>query len=298
MNIVLTILFILSSLVVLKYSKLTLPSLFPDFFIKLLQNPKPQTNTYEVYKILEKLSLSIITALIIFFLIDFLPGKRNEKKALAINEQQLTNVYLKMGNAIAPIKMVLDINKKNKKIKLQDLKDMNIYSEKLRSKYYYKSKTYLKGREPKVNTIGIFLYPDDLVTTSAQIKKYIDSINALPSSSNLPVKLIETLSSIRSSRFLKICDNFNDPPPKSGKIIIHDFDKAFYEFLRLYRKLNNFKFRKHSYAYTKLNEDEISEIISTKKKVFNEIRHTVNKSNYKFFFNGIEYRVEEGKLIE
>ncbi|WP_319228749.1 hypothetical protein [Draconibacterium orientale] len=298
MNIILAILFILSSLVVLKYSKLTLPPFFPVFLNKLLQNPKSKTKTYEVYKILEKLSLSIITALIIFFLIDFVPGKRNEKKALAINEQQLTNVYLNMGNAIAPIKMVLDINKKNKKIKLQDLKDMTTYSEKLRSKYYYKSKTYLEGREPKVNTIGIFLYPDDLVTTSAQIKKYIDSINALPSSSNLPVKLIETLSSIRSSRFLRICGDFEEPITKSNEINVHEFDLAFYEFLKLYRELNDFKFRKHSYVYTQLNEDEISELVTTKKKVFKEVKNTINKSNYRFIFQGIEYRVVDGKLIE
>jgi len=299
MNASLIIFLILSIFIILKFSALELPRFLPNFIRRIFKSPDSQSNWFEFFKILEKLSLAFVTAIIIFYLIDYIPKKRAEEKAVTISEESFTNIYLNMSSMIAPLKMILDIDKENKEIKLEDLEKIKLYSENLKKKHYYKSDIYLSDKGYNKSNKGIFLYRNDLFQNVKKIKTIIDELSALPSSTNFPRELIEIISSIRSSDFLRICTDFGTPFT-SADHEIYFFDIAFYDFIQLYQNLGEYKFRKIWYEYSKLGDDEITKLKNQKRKVFESVKSQVpmTKSSYVFFMDGIQYRIQNGQLIE
>ncbi|USD25081.1 hypothetical protein [Flagellimonas marinaquae] len=299
MSTTLIIFLILSIFIILKFSAIKLPTFLPKFIVRIFKNPKPDSNWFEIFKILEKLSLAFVTALIIFYLIDYIPKKRTEEKAVVISEQALTNIYMNMSSMIAPLKMIFEIDKENAKIRQEDLEKIKIYSDTLERKYYYNSDIYLSDKGYNKSNKGIFLYRNDLYQGAKKIKDLIDELSALPSSSNLPRELIETLSAIRSSDFLRICTDFGNPFTSASHEIYY-YDSAFYEFIQHYQKLSAYKFRKIWYEYSKLGEDEILKLKTKKREVYESVKNQVqmNRSSYVFFMDGIQYRIQNGQLIE
>ncbi len=298
MNIILLLLLIISIFLVLKFSEITLPSIFPESVTKIFEQPSKDSNSFEVFRILERLSLAYISGMIIFFLINFIPRKSVEIKALKISQPALLEIYSNMGTMIAPLKMILNIEKKNKKIKLADLKQIKKYSNKIEDTYYYTSGVYINNRLSKGGEKKIFLYPKDLKELSQRVQKKVDNLTSLPSTSNLPVSLVETLSAISSSDFLRKCSTLDKVVSLPGPTEIANFDIAFYDFIKLYLKLESYEFRKLSYVYGRLGQDEIDLLREKKKNAFKEFKHTINLTSYTTIRDGIEYRVVNGKLIE
>lgn len=295
LNTVLICFLLLAIFIVLKFSTLPSPSFLPNFIINLFERPVAGSTTLEVLRILENLSLAYITALIIYFLIDFIPKKKLEKKAFTICKSNIVNVYLNMSNIIGPIKMLLELDKENGNITINDLKGITRYEPHM-EKTYFNSEVRLNDIGANGHTKGVFLFHKDLPQYASKIRTLIDEISTLPSSDNLPVQLINLLSSIRSSEFIEKCQHTKMPPITNLPYEIHNMDNAFHKFIQLYLALGEFDFRKYSYVYTKLNDEEITSIIDEKNLKFKEIKKELNQSEMKFILNGIEYRIENGQL--
>lgn len=295
LNTILISILLLAVFIVLKFSTLPTPSFLPNFVIDLFERPANGSKTLEALRILENLSLAYITSLIIYFLIDFIPKKRLEKKAFTICKLKLVNVYLNMSNIIGPIKMLLDLNKENRNITANELKGITKYEPHL-EKTYYKNEVCLNKADSNGQTKGIFLFHKDISQYASKIRKLIDIITTLPSSGNLPIQLLNILSSIHSCEFIEKWHQSKTAPVKSSTYEIHNMDNDFYEFIQLYLALEEFDFNKHRYIYTKLNDEEITSITAEKKLIFKEVSNKLTQSEMKFIFNGIEYRVENRQL--
>ena len=295
LNTILICILLLAVFIVLKFSTLPTPSFLPNFIIDLFERPAKGSQSLEALRILESLSLAYITSLIIYLLIDFIPKKRLEKKALTICNSKLVNVYLNMSNIIGPIKMLLDLNKENRNITTNELSRITKYEPHL-EKTYYKSEIFLNKADRKEQTKGIFLFHKDISQYASNIITLIDEITTLPSSGNLPIQLLYILSTIRSCEFIEKWHQSKTAPINSSSYEIHNMDNALYEFIQLYLALEEFNFNKHTYIYTKLNDEEIKNITEEKKIRFKEISNKLTQSEMKFILNGIEYRIENGQL--
>lgn len=294
LNAILIFILFIAAFFVIKFSTLQMPSFLPSFVIDLFERPKNGSNSLEVLRILENLSLAYITSLIVYFLVDYIPKKRLQKKAFVICELQLVNLYLNMSRIIGPIKMIWNIKGQNKDITITDLKGITNYEPSL-EKTYYKSEIQLSDIGSNGHTKGIFLFHKDVAHYASKIITIIDEIAILPSSSNLSLNLLNILSSIRSCKFIQRWRQNKIVPPNVS-YGNHDMDNAFYEFIQLYLALDEYDFKKHRYIYKRIDDEEIVQMTDEMKLNYKEISNNLPDSELKMILNNIEYRIENGQL--
>ena len=88
----------------------------------LLEKPSDGTFQYEVFRILENLSLAYLASLIFYLIVDYIPKKREEKHTEKVLEKNLTTLYMYMDKVCAyfdftfEIDNLLKISEKQKKV--------------------------------------------------------------------------------------------------------------------------------------------------------------------------------------
>lgn len=281
--------------IVIKSSSLPTLQILPDFTMTIFEKPQAGTNSYEIFKILENLSLAYIAAFIFYLLVEFIPKRKASKTAFKIIQPSFVSIYLNMGRIISPLKMIFELDKENCKIKLNELQTLKLYKPEYEKTYYCSIKS-LSDKSDNSSDKGIFRFHVDLPKLANSIAKEISEIIKLPLITNLDYKLVELISSIESCEFVKTCKRLSDSPIKNMNHTIHDFDILFYEFIQLYEQLGIYKFRRISYVYKKLNPDEIIEMQEAQKKLFITIKGQFD--NTRFYHNSIEYIIENGELIQ
>lgn len=287
----LNLLLIIAVFIVLKNSSITTPSFIPDFLSKILQKPLAKTNNEEVFRLLENLSLALISGYIIYLIIDFIPNLIASKKAFLICESNITEIFLTMSSILAPLKMLGNIYKDDQEVSLNELEFIKDYSPKNEKTYY---KAYSGGNMEKEHSKGIFVYHHSLGDFSKTLDKQLENLLKLPIASNLDYQLIEIISSIHNCSFLKRSKQLSDSSIKDKPYSTHKFDEYFYNFLQLYLKLEKYDFTKYKYIYHKLPQDEILNLETERELIFK----TVSINDGKFYKNGIEYIVIDGKLLK
>lgn len=255
------------------------------------------TNYERINQVLLNLSYSYIAGLIFYILIEFIPKNIAAKKAFTIWESQLVDIYLRMSEIIAEIKLIANITKEDKDIVLGDLKDIVKYKPQYK-KLYYKSITFINKKPNKDWTKGVFEFHADLYKAGIYVKEQISKMIELPSTSNITPNLLEIISKIEFCKFLSKCDSFKDIFLEDCEHDISSFDKDFYDFLQLYIRLGKYKFPQYSYKYEVLSQNEITLMETERKRVLEEMKKLgIRLDNHKFYKNNIEYKIRNGKLI-
>lgn len=254
-------------------------------------------NHERINQVLLNLSYSYIAGLIFYILIEFIPKKSAAKKAFLIWESSLVNIYLHMSEITAMIKLISGTTKNEKDITLNDLKSITTYCPQY-TKIYYSSISLINNIPNKDKTKGCLRFHADLYEIGASIKKQISEIIKLPSASNISLDLLEIISEIESCKFLKTCDSFNESFLENNEYKISAFDEDFHQFIHLYMRLSKYKFKKHSYKFERLSDNEIASIETERKVVLDEIKKMgIKLNNNKFYKNNIEYKIRNGNLV-
>jgi hypothetical protein len=242
------------------------------------------------------LSYSYMAGLCFFILVEYLPRKVAQRKAFMVWENDIVNVYLKMSEMIAPIEMIYNINIEDKLPTSDSVKRMENYQPQ-NEIVYFCATTYLSDKGENGETKGVFVFHDHLDGIAKSIQTKISNMVKLPSTTNVDIELVETISEIESCQFIKICSTLLDSPLRKEHTM-HEFGSKFYDFVQLYKRLSKYKFRKHSYKYRRLTVDEISAMKAEQQEVFREVKkQNIDLDNCVFYKNGIRYIVKNGKLI-
>ncbi len=289
---ILSILFVLSIFIVVKFSNIPPFEFLPDFIKNALQKPQDNTSKYEVYRLLENLSLAFITAYIVYLIIDFIPNFMAKKKAFLIYKSKVANIYMTMSDIIGGLKMIANVKIEDKKIKVEDFKKLNHYKLEY-NRTYYKRYSQLSDKKNNGNfTKGVFNFHQRLTDDAKAISKNIENIIKLPIATKLDYNLLELLSSIESSPFLIYCKQLSQSPIQDKEYTNDAFAQNLYDFIQLQLKLKKYNFRKHSYKFEKLGNEDIIELDQTRERIMENI----NYENAKFYHVSIEYIIKDGKL--
>jgi len=255
-------------------------------------------NAEKVNAVLINLSYNYMAAFVFFILIEYIPKRISSKKAFLIWKSKLVTIYMYMSNIISPLKMIVDIQKKDSEISLQELAEICNYTPAY-EKIYYSSTIHLSNKGNNGVTKEIFRFHKDLSDLSETIKNKIEDIIKLPSTPNIDIELVEIISAIYSSEFLQTCSSFREYKRNGQNYPIHKFDKNFYDFIKLHERLGKFDFIKCSYTYKRLTEEEIVQVIAEKKEKWREIqRLNIIQNDALIYFNNIQYKIENGVLVE
>lgn len=260
--------------------------------------PLGNDENYErINQVFLNLSYSYFAALIFYILIEYIPEKIAAQKALNICKSDLIDIYLKMSEQVAIVSLYCRITKSAKSIKMSDLVNL-VHFQTERNRNYYKASCSINGVRRNGLTKGVVVFKEDLYNISQKIGNKINRITELPASSNLDLNLLEILSSIASSSFIKKCNSFNDPVLNNIDHDIHNFDEEYFEFLKLYLALNKYNFDKYTYIYEALTEEEIESMERERSQVMATLTTAgMIFQNQKFYKNNIKYKIRNGRLI-
>ncbi len=288
---ILSFLFVLSIFIVVKFSNLPPLEFLPDFIKNALQSPQIGTLKYEMYRLLENLSLAFITAYLIYLIIDFIPNYIAKKKAFLIYKSMLVNIYMNMSGIIGTLKMLANVHKEDRKLKVDDFKDLNYYKTEYK-RVYYKSYVQINGKKNNNFTKGVFNFHQSLSDAAKTISKNIEKIIKPPIATKLDYNFLELLSSIESSSFLIYCKQLSESPLQDKEYTSDAFAQNLYDFVQLQLQLKKYNFNKHSYKFEKLGNEDILELDQTRQRMMQNI----DCQDAKFYHGSIEYIIKDDKL--
>lgn len=120
-NYTLTFILGLTVLIIVKFSALPAPSIFPKFLIFLLEKPRESTTEYKIFDLLNSLSLAYVASFIFYIVIDYLPKHQRERKAFTILSSNFSNIYISLEALIYMFLFELDVYKEASNINELDL---------------------------------------------------------------------------------------------------------------------------------------------------------------------------------
>ena len=238
----------------------------PQFFYALgflLEKPSDGTFQYEVFRILENLSLAYLASLIFYLIVDYIPKKREEKHTEKILEKDLTNLYMHMDKVCAyfdftfGIDNLLRISEEQKKI-IDDFCFPN-------------NKEFLMVKHTKSGIhsgqhVEWFDAKQEIITAGKGVTKSLKDIDEILEENRANMSFISLINEIRNSNFLeKITVIFSSTHiVVEGKIVecrYLNFYSDLIEFYKLKLKLQKYKFTKLGVKFRKATPDEINEWI-------------------------------------
>jgi hypothetical protein len=249
------VLLLTSIYLVIKYSDLPVIAWLPSGIIKILMKPEYGTTEYEIYRILENLSLAYIASYIFYILIDYLPKRKNEKFALISIQSYLINLYLNMSTVIAALNVLVGLKKEINQITKEDLIEMDEYDFKAEKVYYHRY-NYVNGELINKDDI-YFNYLSDTPNYIKKIKRDTEKIKNIPCSAYINYNILLAITDIEINDFLNQILNFEKKSIVDNvKIIRGNLGLNYYKFIKSYLKLGAFVNTKYTYVYDYMNEQE------------------------------------------
>ncbi|WP_027209098.1 hypothetical protein [Butyrivibrio hungatei] len=257
--IILLLLLILSLFCVLKFSKIEILEFLPDGIKKLFLCPREKTDAYEIWSFMNNLSLAYIASFIFYIVVDVIPMKVKQKKALIIISNKLIIIYKNMSYIIRAVLFEIGEKKEIKDIELADLKKVEAVF--FNTSIKYADITHIKnGKDINVKDFSYELL-DQCKACEERINKTIDEIFSMQIAGNISDELIELLSEIRQSRLLHMLSLFNHDNtrkiPGHESIAIY-FDKSFWDMIIYRERLSNYHFDLLDYRFESMSEEEIN----------------------------------------
>ena len=197
-----------------------------------------------------------VTSLVFYYMVDYLPAIKQEKKAKEIIAPKLVSLYLYIGELLAMIKYAAEQEKLLQTGKLEDM-----------DKLHFKNKVILCKQKSFKNEVenGTTPYSFDLLKDCDNFRTLIlnicNEISGTPSFSYCDTQVIHIISEIQLSELLRILPKPND------FLLQFDFADVSYlglgegyqQLLSIYKELAVFVDTRHGYEMIDISKEEIQE---------------------------------------
>lgn len=197
-----------------------------------------------------------VTSLVFYYMVDYLPAIKQEKKAKEIIAPKLVSLYLYIGELLAMIKYAAEQEKLLQTGKPEDM-----------DKLHFKNKVILCKQKSFKNEVenGTTPYSFDLLKDCDNFRTLIlnicNEISGTPSFSYCDTQVIHIISEIQLSELLRILPKPND------FLLQFDFADVSYlglgegyqQLLSIYKELAVFVDTRHGYEMIDISKEEIQE---------------------------------------
>ncbi len=208
------------------------------------------------------MALSYFAGFIIYILTSVIPRKQRENEVFAIWKPHLSKLYNEMSKCIEGIRTFLDIPKeKMKELTIEDCKPFENYTE-LPSVISIQISIISDNPEKPTRIVNDFCIKKGLNCHHDVILNVIDTMMSNPMAIDANKKVLDILSQIKTSHFLKECNRIIDRSLLGSsypKITCPELPKAFWEYVRLRDRLGLLPITKHVYNIRKRSVEEVIE---------------------------------------
>ena len=254
-------------------------------------------NADNINSVLLNLSYSYVAALFFYILHDYIPTKRNEFKSFLIIKPQLKEIIRMSEELIGLLLMVYEIKKDRTILTIEDLVSCTHYEPNF-EKTYYQEYLISNGVNKKSHK-GVFDFWGDLEEYSNKINKKIAIIKKSPSFRYIDSNLIVLISKFEQNELLKTHLQISQYPLLNNESReIYDFPQKIYDFNNICLKLKKEMNIDEILRYEKLSKNEKEEMDVVRARFMRKLKESGRiKDKALIYFNNIEYKIRNGKLI-
>lgn len=263
------ILLIISIFLICKFSSAPLLFKWMVFFLR----PQEETMAFELFRIMESLSLAYIASLIFYLVVDFVPKKKAEEKAFELLKPHLVSLFMWMNEINSYFKCVMNVTDFST-VSQEKIEEINNFYFTNQSKFFVE--TSYRNSISNRSDMAVFNGAKEIRNNGKSILKVYKDMDAISATVvQASSELIELLSKIRSSGFLnQIIQNFKDKEENlNGEEIIcryWNFYRDLAEFSSLEMQLAQYDFDKITVEYREATKKEIVEWIELQFKMRKE----------------------------
>ena len=252
---ILFILFAVSIFLMIKNS--SIPYFFaPPVIISFIFDAPKSDFFSGMAQMIDIFTSAYVTSLVFYYMVDYLPAIKQEKKAKEIIAPKLVSLYLYISELLAMIKYAAEQEKLLQTGKPEDM-----------DKLHFKNKVILCKQKSFKNEVenGTTPYSFDLLKDCDNFRTLIlnicNEISGTPSFSYCDTQVIHIISEIQLSELLRILPKPND------FLLQFDFADVSYlglgegyqQLLSLYKELAVFVDTRHGYEMIDISKEEIQE---------------------------------------
>lgn len=257
------ILLIIAIFLICKFS--SAPLLFErmTFFLR----PQEETMSFELFRIMESLSLAYIASLIFYLVVDYIPKKKAEEKAFELLKPHLVSLFMWMDEINSYFKCVMDVTDFST-VSQEKIREIDDFYFTNKSKFFVET-TY-KNSISNRSDMAVFHGAKEIRDSGKLILKVYEDMDAIPAIMlKVSSELVTLLSKIRSSGFLqKIVRVFEDKEEVVSRY--WNFYRDLAEFSSLELQLAKYNFDKITVEYKEATQKEIKEWIEMQIKMRKE----------------------------
>lgn len=252
------ILLIISVFLICKFSSAPLMVGWMTFFLR----PQEKTMAFEVFRIMESLSLAYIASLIFYLVVDYIPKKKAEEKAFELLKPHLVSLFMWMNGINSYFKCVMNVTDFST-VSQEKIKEIDDFYFTNKSKFFAET-SYRNGISNR-SDIAVFHGAKEIRNNGKSILKVYEDMDAISATMvQASSEVITLLSKIRNSEFLsKIIKIFKDKEESlNGEEVICrylNFYRDLVEFSSLEMQLAQFDFDKITVEYREATMKEIKE---------------------------------------
>lgn len=252
------ILLIISVFLICKFSSAPLMVGWMTFFLR----PQEKTMAFEVFRIMESLSLAYIASLIFYLVVDYIPKKKAEEKAFELLKPHLVSLFMWMNGINSYFKCVMNVTDFST-VSQEKIKEIDDFYFTNKSKFFAET-SYRNGISNR-SDIAVFHGAKEIRNNGKLILKVYEDMDAISATMvQASSEVITLLSKIRNSEFLsKIIKVFKDKEESlNGEEVIctyWNFYRDLAEFSSLEMQLAQFDFDKITVEYREATMKEIKE---------------------------------------
>lgn len=251
------VLLLISFFCICKFSEA--PPIF-DFLGVFFLRPNEATWQFELFRILDNLSMAYIASLIFYFIVDYIPQKKEEKKTFDVLKDKISFLYTNMSEIIAYFSCATGVDILNE---IDDEKKKVVDDFVFPSQPMFVVKSYSNSNTESTDS---FSGKDIVITIGGIINSTITDIGNILSTRKAPKEFAFLIDDIRNSGMLekltktmKVSEvKINDEVLSIGYINLYE---NLLEFLKLWEQLSVYDSQKVKVTYRKATQSEVDKYV-------------------------------------
>lgn len=251
---ILFILFLISIFLMIKNSSIPYCFTPPTFISFIFDAPKSDLFS-SIAQMIDIFTSAYVTSLIFYYMVDYLPEVKQEKKAKEIIAPKLVSLYLYISKLLAMIKYAAEQEKLFQTGKTEDMDKLSFKNKVI----LCKQKSFRNEVENGMTPYYFFDLLKDCDHFRTLILNICSEISSTPSFSYCDTQVVHIISKIQLSELLRILPKPND------FLLQFDFadvsylglGKGYQQFLSIYNDLARFVETRYAYEMIDISKEEI-----------------------------------------
>lgn len=271
---------LISVLLILKFSKISFFTWIMNIISFIFEKPQEETSSYEIFRILEAVSLSYIASIIFYLINDYIPQRKRSKSALDDIKIHIDGLCYTINELIQVIKFIFEFQKEEY---FNEGKALNNIVENFDKIKYSQERIYYKQVNKENNKEYTYEFIDsknDLTLFTRDIDKTLNTMMQVFQYGDCSNSFKRLISSINTNKLIINYRELADTEcGEDESFNLKGLGKSFNELENYFNELCKYSSKRFDYELITCSDTEINHYQEILKKQANKNSSKIKQQN-------------------